>query len=144
MPPYGNLDLNIGSDNGLLPDSTRALPELMLTYHRRCSGAFYLHESSFIRIDEDINPWNKVWKLPYTLLWRHNGCDSISNQQPHDCLFNPITRRRSKKTSNLRVSCLCAGNSPGTGEFPAQMASNAENVSIWWRHHENTLPGPMS
>ena len=22
------------------------------------------------------------------------------------------------------------------GEFPAQMASNAENVSIWWRHHE--------
>ena len=28
-----------------------------------------------------------------------------------------------------------AANSPGTGEFPAQMASNAENVSIWWRHH---------
>ena len=23
-----------------------------------------------------------------------------------------------------------------TGEFPAQMASNAENVSIWWRHHD--------
>ena len=23
----------------------------------------------------------------------------------------------------------------GTGEFPAQTASNAENVSIWWRHH---------
>ena len=22
-----------------------------------------------------------------------------------------------------------------TGEFPAQMTSNAENVSIWWRHH---------
>ena len=21
------------------------------------------------------------------------------------------------------------------GEFPAQMASYAENVSIWWRHH---------
>ena len=26
---------------------------------------------------------------------------------------------------------------PVTGEFPAQRASNAENVSIWWRHHEN-------
>ena len=24
----------------------------------------------------------------------------------------------------------------GTGEFPAQRASNAENVSIWWVHHE--------
>ena len=23
---------------------------------------------------------------------------------------------------------------PVTGEFPAQMASNAENISIWWRH----------
>ena len=22
-----------------------------------------------------------------------------------------------------------------TGEFPAQRASNAENISIWWRHH---------
>ena len=22
-----------------------------------------------------------------------------------------------------------------TGEFPTQMASNADNVSIWWRHH---------
>ena len=45
--------------------------------------------------------------------------------------------RRSKKTSKLRVTGLCAGNSPVTGEFPAQRASNAENVSIWWRHHEN-------
>ena len=39
------------------------------------------------------------------------------------------------KTSKLRVTGLCAGNSPVTYEFPAQMASNAENVSIWWRHH---------
>ena len=48
-----------------------------------------------------------------------------------NCLF----RHRSKKRSKLRVTGLCAGNSPVTGEFPAQMASNAENVSIWWRHH---------
>ena len=46
-----------------------------------------------------------------------------------------LFRRRSKKTSKLRVTGLCMGNSPGTGEFPAQMASNAENISIWWRHH---------
>ena len=32
----------------------------------------------------------------------------------------------SKKTSQVRVTGLCVGNSPGTGEFPAQMASNAE------------------
>ena len=40
-----------------------------------------------------------------------------------------------KKTSKLRVIELCAGNSPVTDEFPAQMSSNEENVSIWWRHH---------
>ena len=40
------------------------------------------------------------------------------------------------KTSKLRVTGLCVGNSPLTGEFPAQIASNAENVSIWWRHHD--------
>ena len=45
------------------------------------------------------------------------------------------SRSRSKKTLKLRVTGLCVGNSPVTGEFPAQRASNAENVSIWWRHH---------
>ena len=74
--------------------------------------------------------------------WRHNGHDNVSNHQPHDCLLNRLFRRRSKKTSKLRVTGLCAGNSPGTGEFPAQMASNAENVSIWWRHHA-TLQVPI-
>ena len=72
----------------------------------------------------------------FTLQWRHNGRDGVSNHQPHDCLLNRLFRRRSKKTSKLRVTGLCAGHSPGTGEFLAQMASNVENVSIWWRHHE--------
>ena len=40
-----------------------------------------------------------------------------------------------KNPSKLRVTGLCVGKSPGTGEFPAQMASNVENVSIRWRHH---------
>ena len=69
------------------------------------------------------------------LQWRHNGRDSVPNHQPHDCLLNRLFRRISEKTSKLRVTGLCAGNSPRIGEFPAQMASNADNVSIWWRHH---------
>ena len=52
------------------------------------------------------------------------------------CLLNCRFRRRSKKTSKLRITGLCAGNSPVTGEFPAQKASNVENVSIWWCHHD--------
>ena len=75
------------------------------------------------------------WSLELPLLWRYNGHGSVSNHQPHDCLLNRLFRRRSKKTSKLRVTGLCVGNSPVTGEFPAQMASNAENASIWWRHH---------
>ena len=39
--------------------------------------------------------------------------------------------------ANQRKHQSCASLAfPVTGEFPAQMASNAENVSIWWRHHE--------
>ena len=50
-------------------------------------------------------------------------------------LLSRLFGHRWKKTSKLRVTGLCGGNSPATGEFPAQMASNVENVSMWWRHH---------
>ena len=76
----------------------------------------------------------EIWAY-IPLHWRHNAHDRISNHQPHDCLLKRLFRRRSKKTSKLRVTGVCAGNSPGTGQFPAQMPSYAENVSIWWRHH---------
>ena len=64
------------------------------------------------------------------LRWRYNGRYGVSNQQLHDCLL--------KKTSRLRVTGLFEGNSSVTRELPAQRASNAENVSIWWRHHEKS------
>ena len=70
------------------------------------------------------------------LQWRHNAYNGVWNHQPHDCLLNRLFRRRSKKTSKLCVTGLCTENSPVTGEFPAQMASNADFFSIWWRHHE--------
>ena len=70
-----------------------------------------------------------------TLQWRHNERDGVSNHQSHDCLLNHLFRRRSKKTSKLRVTGLCVENSPVTGEFPTQRANNAKNVSIWWCHH---------
>ena len=69
------------------------------------------------------------------LQWRHNGRDGISNHQLHFCLLKRLFRHRSKKTSKLRVTGQCVGNSPGTGEFPTQMSSYAENLPIWWPHH---------
>ena len=77
-----------------------------------------------------VNPAKPTLEALESLRWRQNGRDSVSDHQPHDCLLNRLFRRRSKKTSKLRVTGLCAGKSPGTGDFPAQMASNAENVSI--------------
>ena len=69
-----------------------------------------------------------------SLEWRPNESEGVSNQRRKNCLLNRLLRRR-KKASNLRVIGLWEGNSPVTGEFPAQRASKAESVSIWWRHH---------
>ena len=52
------------------------------------------------------------------LHWRHNDHDGVSNHQPHGCLLNCLFRRRSKKTSKLRVTGLCVGNSPGPVNSP--------------------------
>ena len=56
-----------------------------------------------------------------------------------DGLLNCLFRHKSQKTSKHRVTGLCEGNSPVTGELPSQMATNAVNVTIWWRHHEMSI-----
>ena len=55
-----------------------------------------------------------------TLTFRHG----VLNHQILDCLLNRLFRSWSKKTSKFRVTDFCEGNSPVTGEFPAQRASN--------------------
>ena len=54
-------------------------------------------------------------------------------------VYSTVYSGADEKTSKLRVTGLCAGNSPVTDEFPAQLTSIAENVSIWWRHQFNCL-----
>ena len=106
------------------------------------------------KIRNNIKTQNILWLIPnpyririyadgsacIPLQWRHNEHDCVSNHQPHHCLLSrPFIRAQIK--GNIKAPrhwLLCGeftGPSPGTGEFPAQMASNAENVSIWWRHH---------
>ena len=65
------------------------------------------------------------WNLP--LEWRHNERDDVSNRQRLDCLLAPFSgadQIRFQSSASLAV----------VREFPAQRASDAENVSIWWRH----------
>ena len=73
-------------------------------------------------------------KLARSLHWRHKGRDGVSNHHPCDYVLNRLFKRRSKKTSKLCVP----------GEFPAQMASNVENVSIWWRHQVRLQIKPIA
>ena len=102
------------------------------TWRRQAMGTFSVSGKGSFPTQMASNP-----KLSCFICWRHNELDGVSKHQPHDCLHKRLFRRRSKKTSKLRVTGHCAGNSPVTGEFPAQRASNAENVSIWWRRHKS-------
>ena len=63
------------------------------------------------------------------LQWCHNELDSVS------IVYSIVCSGADQRKQKLRVTGLCERNSPVTGEFPSQRASNAENVSIWWRHH---------
>ena len=107
------------------------------------SYPFYLLSSpgmpEIVKMAAPVQPVTKMslkhdWHHNYSDVIMDNGRDSVSNHQSHHCLF----RCRSKKAPKLPVIGLCAGNSPVTGEFPAQMASDAENVSIRWRHHDTS------
>ena len=75
------------------------------------------------------------------LQWRHDGRDGVSNHQPHDYLLHRLFKAQIKE--NIKAPRHWPlWNSPVGGEFPAQMASNAEYVSIWWRHHSKSASMP--
>ena len=80
-----------------------------------------------------LEPYKQT-TVNFSLQWPHNEHDGISNHQPQDSLLKHLFRRRSKKTLKLGITGLCQGYSPVPGDLPAQRASNAENVSIWWLH----------
>ena len=81
--------------------------------------------------------WAEVMphRVPPTLQWSHNDRDGILNHRRLDSVLTRLCRRSSKETSKLRVTGHCEENSLMTGEFPAQRASNAENIYMWWRHN---------
>ena len=79
------------------------------------------------------------WVRWITLHWRHNDHDGVSNHQPHGCLLTRLLRGRSKKTSKLRVTGLCGGNSPGSVNSPhkgpvTRKMFPFDDVIINWMH----------
>ena len=73
-----------------------------------------------IKYDKSFDNWylyrNTINDV--TWHWRHNDRGGVSDHQPHDCLLSRLFRLRSKKTSKLRGTGLCAGNSPGPVNSP--------------------------
>ena len=62
--------------------------------------------------------------------------DGVSNHQPHGCFTQPFIQTQIKENIKAPRHWPLCGEFTGAGEFPEQRASYAENVSIWWRHHE--------
>ena len=83
-----------------------------------------------------LNCFEETSKYITVTVWHHNEFDGVSNHWCIHCLLNHLFWCRSKKTSKLRVTGLCGGNSQVTIEFPIPKPSNAENVSICWHHHD--------
>ena len=139
-------------------------PSVILAIFRQCNISFFdkfQHSSCFWIVDTTLTHWciillpgEGLWgvilahatagNLVCPLQWRHNGHDGVSNHRRLDYLLNRLYRRRPKKTSKLRVTGICEGNSPVTGEFHSQRASNAETVSIRWRRHASGSYGRCS
>ena len=72
--------------------------------------------------------WPTVTSYERHIIWHH---------RQFDCLFNNLLKltKEEKKTSKPCSPGICSGNPPVIGGFPSQRASDAESVSMSWRHH---------
>ena len=129
-----------GSDNDLSSFSQQLLPEAKWTCHQNIF-IFSIRWCIQNDIHQCLLKKIAVTAFVTALQWCHNERSGIWNHQPHDCLLNHLFKCRSKKTSKLCVTGLCAGNSLVIGQFSAKRARNTENVSIWLCHHGVQING---
>ena len=101
--------------------------EVLVIVHNPCFSEIRLGHGNKYKFDFICHG---IAVVDFTLQWRHAMACQITR-----LTIVYSTRHWSKKTSKLSLTGLCDRNSPVTGEFPAQRASNTENVSISWRHH---------
>ena len=66
----------------------------------------YLYTKTRTKITDIIQKALRKATSVYNVIWRHNERDGVSNHRRLDCLHNRLFRRRSKKTSKLRVTGL--------------------------------------
>ena len=114
------------------------------------SGNFYVNSN--IWIYPVIGPWVLNILRHCALQWRYIERDGVSNHQPRYYLLNCLFRCRSRKTSKLRVTGLCAWNSPSTGGYPhkrpimRKMVPFDDVIIVRFLHTETThlrITGPF-
>ena len=121
---------------------------LMLTYIRACVYNYIyvshdwwmqrqtnIHKHTHVCLSLSPSIMVQFTVVLISLQWRHNEHDGVPNHQRLDCLLNRSFRRRSnQRKPKIGVTGHCEGNPSLTIGFPSQRTSDAENVSIWWRH----------
>ena len=90
---------------------------------------------------------SREWEVSHfrvPLQWRYNRCNGVSNHRCLGFLLNRLFRRRSKKTSKLRVTGLCGGihrwpvNSPHKGPVTRKIFP-FDYVTMWQMSFSNHM-----
>ena len=90
---------------------------------------------SYHGFKDNHNPW---WFHYNDVILGEMESQIVSLTIVYPTVYLDADQRKHQSSASL---AFVWGNLPGTGEFPAQMASNGENVSIWLRHHAFSLTG---
>ena len=114
---------------------------LNLSSHWRVRGCPVVRAPQGIRI-QSLEHHTVTWLCIINLLHNHYSDVIMSPVASkitsltivYSSIYSGADHRKHQSSASLAP---CVGNSPVTGEFPAQRASNAENVSIWWCHHNS-------
>ena len=116
----------------------------VLTNSREYSYNFTFHCSPFS--GEWLADLGYVWYLACHRCQHYNDIIMGAIASQISCLaivystvYSSADQNKHQRSASLD---FMGGIKQETGEFPAQMASNAENVSIWWRHHDKRAGKP--
>ena len=115
------------------PPPPPPINETSLSYQTTCENNVSLRPTQADVLNHMVSMHPVMHLIPdtswFTLHWRHNERDGVSNHRRLDGWLKRLFRYRSKKTPKLHL----------TGEFLSQKTSDAEKNSIWWRHHDTFL-----
>ena len=119
---------------------------------------YYMYASTYNTWIGAANEEPPVYKCKFIYMLMHSTSINISEMYPivckacpflvhNNCISHTLSTTMTSPITSLTIvystvyssadqrKQQSSANSPVTGEFHAQMASNAENVSIYWRHY---------